>query len=122
MAKKRAAKKMAAAGDESFEDALAGLEGVVADLEGGELPLEESLERYEQGVARLKHCHALLKEAQQRVELLSGVDAEGNPIASPFDESEEESLSEKRSARSGKRSAPKRPKPRGGVDDKSRLF
>jgi exodeoxyribonuclease VII small subunit len=69
----------------SFEEALAELEEVVADLEGGELPLAEALERYETGVRRLKQCHQQLAQAERKIELLSGVDAQGNPITKPFD-------------------------------------
>lgn len=86
MAKKKVKRKTAsdAESEETFEQALAALEAAVADLESGELGLEESLTRYEQGVARLKRCHAALERAQRRIELLSGVDAEGNPITRPF--------------------------------------
>ena len=52
----------------SFEDALAQLERIVAELESGQAPLERSIEMYERG-ARLKaHCEAKLKAAQLRVE------------------------------------------------------
>jgi exodeoxyribonuclease VII small subunit len=52
----------------SFEQALAELERIVAELESGKTDLEQSIEAYERG-ARLKaHCEAKLKEAQLRVE------------------------------------------------------
>jgi exodeoxyribonuclease VII small subunit len=52
----------------SFEQALAELERIVAELESGQAPLERSIEMYERG-ARLKaHCEARLKAAQMRVE------------------------------------------------------
>ena len=52
----------------SFEDALAQLERIVAELESGQAPLERSIEMYERG-ARLKaHCETKLKAAQLRVE------------------------------------------------------
>ena len=51
-----------------FEEALAQLERIVAELESGQAPLERSIEMYERG-ARLKaHCEAKLKAAQLRVE------------------------------------------------------
>jgi exodeoxyribonuclease VII small subunit len=68
-----------------FEDALAELETIVHELEEGELGLAESLERYEQGVKHLKHCYALLKDAEQKIELLTGVSDEGRPLTEPFD-------------------------------------
>ncbi len=52
----------------SFEEALAELEKIVAELESGQAPLERSIERYERG-ARLKaHCEARLEAARLRVE------------------------------------------------------
>ena len=60
----------------------------MAKLESGELGLTESLEEYETGIKQLKRCHTLLDAAEQRVSLLSGFDAEGNPIAPPMDEIE----------------------------------
>jgi exodeoxyribonuclease VII small subunit len=69
----------------SFESALAELEAIVHALEDGELPLDEALTRYEGGIALLKRCYALLEQAEQRIELLTGVDAEGNPTTAPFD-------------------------------------
>jgi exodeoxyribonuclease VII small subunit len=52
----------------SFEQALAQLEKIVAELESGKTDLEQSIDAYERG-ARLKaHCEAKLKEAQLRVE------------------------------------------------------
>jgi exodeoxyribonuclease VII small subunit len=54
--------------DLSFEQALAELERIVAELESGQAPLERSIEMYERG-ARLKaHCEARLEAARLRVE------------------------------------------------------
>jgi exodeoxyribonuclease VII small subunit len=55
-----------------FSDALAELESIVSALEGGQLELEESLARYERGVALLRACQARLAEAEQRVTMLMG--------------------------------------------------
>ena len=68
----------------SFEQALAELDRIVRDLEDGGTGLEESLARYEQGVGLLKHCYGKLREAEQRVVLVSGVDEEGQPVLQPF--------------------------------------
>ena len=54
----------------SFEAALAELEGIVATMEGGKLPLAESLSAYRRGVALLEFCQATLKDAQQQVQVL----------------------------------------------------
>lgn len=55
-----------------FSEALAELETIVTALEGGQLDLEESLARYERGVALLRACQARLGEAEQRVTMLMG--------------------------------------------------
>ncbi len=58
--------------DLKFGDALAELESIVAALESGQLDLEESLARYERGVALLRACQAKLADAQQKVTMLMG--------------------------------------------------
>jgi len=52
----------------SFEQALAELEKIVAELESGQAPLERSIEMYERGALLKAHCEARLKAAQLRVE------------------------------------------------------
>ena len=54
--------------DMSFEDALRELEGIVAKLERGEAPLEESISIYERGAKLKAHCEGKLKDAQLKVE------------------------------------------------------
>jgi exodeoxyribonuclease VII small subunit len=68
----------------TFEQALAELEGIVHDLEDGQIGLEESLARYERGVGLLKRCYTHLRDAEQRILLLTGVDEEGQPTVQPF--------------------------------------
>jgi exodeoxyribonuclease VII small subunit len=53
-----------------FEAALARLEGVVARLEAGELPLEQALQAFEEGVALTRHCAEQLASAERRIEVL----------------------------------------------------
>ena len=55
-----------------FSEAITELESVVDELERGQLDLEESLARYERGVALLRACRAKLGEAEQRVTMLMG--------------------------------------------------
>ena len=50
----------------TFEAALAELEQVVADMESGKLPLEESLAAYQRGAELLKQCRSRLDDAQQQ--------------------------------------------------------
>ncbi len=54
----------------SFEAALAELEQVVSDMEGGKLPLEESLAAYQRGAELLQQCRSRLDAAQQQVRIL----------------------------------------------------
>lgn len=54
----------------SFEDAMAELERVVAALEKGDVPLEQSIALYERGAALKAHCAAKLKSAEEKVELI----------------------------------------------------
>ncbi len=116
-------KKPTVADAPSFEQSLAELEQVVADLESGDLGLDESLARYETGVARLRQCHAQLESAQRKIELLTGVDADGNAITRPLDDSAGDSLEEKGAARGKRRSSPSAaPSGGAGVDDLGSLF
>ena len=99
------AKKQESAGEQlpSFEESLEQLEQAVRQLEAGQLGLSESLQTYEVGVKHLKQCYQALEAAERKIELLTGVDADGNPITEPFDEAEM-SLEEKAATRSRRRS------------------
>ncbi|MFH2069209.1 MAG: exodeoxyribonuclease VII small subunit [Candidatus Omnitrophota bacterium] len=67
-----------------FEDGLKRLEEIVAKLESGNLPLDDSLKLFEEGVKLVRFCNARLAEAQQKVEVLTK-DQAGNVIGSqPF--------------------------------------
>jgi exodeoxyribonuclease VII small subunit len=89
----------------SFERALVQLEAIVEQLEDGETGLAAALDCYEQGVRLLKQCYTLLDRAERRIELLCGVDAQGNPVAQPFDDEASLSLDEKRQTRSRRKKA-----------------
>ena len=60
----------APAAAESFEQALATLERIVAEMERGDLPLDEALRQFEAGEALVRRCRDLLDHAEQRVETL----------------------------------------------------
>lgn len=62
----------------SFEVALAELEQIVDRLERGAVPLEESIAIYERGAVLRRHCEALLKRAELRVEKIQ-LAADGTP-------------------------------------------
>lgn len=72
---------------EGFEDHLQALEKIVEELERGDLTLDAALERFEDGVKRLKICRELLTKAEEKVKILVR-DAEGELKEEPF-ESEE---------------------------------
>ncbi len=54
-----------------FDERLSRLEAIVTELEEGGLGLESSIERYQEGIEHLKHCHARLEEYRKRVEELT---------------------------------------------------
>ncbi len=61
---------MAEDGKPGFEETLAELERLVAQLESGDLPLDVALSTFEQGVRLTRECQAALAAAQQKVQLL----------------------------------------------------
>jgi exodeoxyribonuclease VII small subunit len=71
----------------SFEAALARLEEIVATLEKGQAPLDDSLKLFEEGVALSRFCSGKLDEIERKIEIL---DREGGKLkAEPFDGAEE---------------------------------
>jgi exodeoxyribonuclease VII small subunit len=56
----------------SFEKALEELEALVARMEDGKLPLEESLKAYQRGAELIKFCESKLTDAQARIAVLDG--------------------------------------------------
>ena len=75
-------------GEIDFEAALKQLEQIVEQLEAGDLPLERSLELFEQGVRLSRDCQKRLDEAERRVEILLK-DEGGGYTPSPFEELDE---------------------------------
>ncbi|MCK6461038.1 MAG: exodeoxyribonuclease VII small subunit [Planctomycetes bacterium] len=69
---------------EGFEDHLEQLEKIVEELEQGDLTLDQALQRFEDGVKRLKTCRELLSKAEEKVKILVR-DAEGEPREEPFE-------------------------------------
>jgi exodeoxyribonuclease VII small subunit len=70
---------------QKFEDSLKKLEQIVSDLESGDLPLDDSLKLFEQGIKLVKVCQKKLEEAEQKVEILLK-DEEGNIEIGEFEE------------------------------------
>jgi exodeoxyribonuclease VII small subunit len=74
----------------TFESSLEQLELIVRELEQGELPLERSLELFEQGVKLSRECQERLSQAERRIEILMR-DNQGRPAVRPFDPENEAS-------------------------------
>ena len=68
----------------SFEASLEALERIVQELEQGDLPLEKSLELFEQGIGLSRQCQERLNQAERRIEVLLR-DNQGRTIVSPFE-------------------------------------
>ena len=67
-----------------FEKAFQQLETVVKRLEGEELPLDESLQLFEEGIRLSRFCHQRLEEVEKKIELILA-DAKGQPRVEPFE-------------------------------------
>jgi exodeoxyribonuclease VII small subunit len=55
----------------TFEQAIGQLKDIVGRIEQGEIPLQDSLEQYEKGMALIKHCRDILQKAEKRLEKIS---------------------------------------------------
>jgi exodeoxyribonuclease VII small subunit len=70
--------------EQTFEESVAQLEQIVAAIESGQIGLEQSLAKYEQGMELVKRCRGILDSAEKRIEQLSetncGVKAEGMDV------------------------------------------
>jgi exodeoxyribonuclease VII small subunit len=75
---------------EKFEEALQKLEAIVAKMEEGDLPLEEALKAFEEGVKLAKFCTGKLDEVERKVEKLIR-DQGGRIQTTPFVEEEDDS-------------------------------
>jgi exodeoxyribonuclease VII small subunit len=71
-----------------FEKKLNRLEEIVEKMETGELALEDSLKLFEEGIKLSRDCNTQLTEAEQKVKLLLGIDADGQPVSSDFSQGE----------------------------------
>lgn len=69
----------------TFEESMAGLQQIVSELEENSLGLEASLAQFEKGIELLRNCHSFLEQAEQKIEILTGFKANGEPSTAPFD-------------------------------------
>ena len=72
----------------SFESSLDELEAIVDRLEAGDVPLEEALAAFEEGVSLTRHCAEQLEAAERRIDVL--VKEGANWVERPFEETEDE--------------------------------
>ncbi|WP_163339599.1 exodeoxyribonuclease VII small subunit [Desulfopila sp. IMCC35008] len=72
----------------TFESALSRLEQITEELEDGELSLDKSLKKFDEGIQLAHFCNEQLDEARAKVELL--LEKDGKLEAVPFNESEDE--------------------------------
>ena len=68
-----------------FEQAFQKLEKIVQRLEAEELPLDESLQLFEEGIRLSRFCNQKLEEVEKKIELILS-DAKGQPRVEPFEE------------------------------------
>ena len=78
-----------------FEKAFQDLEKIVQRLESEELPLDESLQLFEEGIRLSRFCNQKLEEVEKKIELILA-DAKGQPVTEPFEISDESSPEEQR--------------------------
>ncbi len=55
----------------NFEEAIKELTNIVAKIENGQIPLQESIDQYEKGMLLIKHCRLILLQAEKRIEKIS---------------------------------------------------
>ena len=76
-----------------FEKAFQQLEKIVQRLESEELPLDESLQLFEEGIRLSRFCHQRLEEVEKKIELILA-DAKGEPRVEPFEAEDEDDADE----------------------------
>ncbi len=76
---------MAVKKEEKFEVVLERLQAIVRELEGGEIPLEESIKKFEEGMVLARGAQERLTQAEQRIEKLVKADKNG-VVTEPFHE------------------------------------
>ncbi len=80
---------MARARANDFEKSFQQLEKIVQRLETEELPLDESLQLFEEGIRLSRFCNQKLEEVEKKIELILA-DAKGQPRVEPFEEEPED--------------------------------
>jgi exodeoxyribonuclease VII small subunit len=119
MAKKKINSKKSAP---AFEESLEHLKQCLQALESQDLTLDQSLECYESGIGYLKQCHQAITTAKQRVDKLVKIDADGNAVLQPFDNtaSEKTTSGTRRDSSTGDSATTKSAKPTRSKKSKGR--
>ena len=73
----------------TLEAAMERLEAIVREMEGGDLPLETLISKYEEGTRLSKLCREKLDGAEQRIRMITR-DSAGNPVLEEFESTGEE--------------------------------
>lgn len=77
----------------NFEQAITILTDVVEQIEDGQVPLADSIEKYEQGMALIRHCRSILTDAEKRIEKITAQnksDQPDEPDAADIEDDEDE--------------------------------
>ncbi|HUS92231.1 MAG TPA: exodeoxyribonuclease VII small subunit [Phycisphaerae bacterium] len=74
----------------SFEQALEKLEAIVTAIEAGEVPLEESIDKYAEGIELVKKCRAILDRAERKIQLLGKGDGDRLEVTGELEEPAED--------------------------------
>ena len=67
-------------GELSFEESIKELTNIVGKIEQGQIPLQDSLQQYERGMALIKHCRTILNKAEKRIEKITREEASEDEI------------------------------------------
>ena len=68
----------------NLEKSLSDLEGIVEELESGDLPLDKAMKKFEEGIKLTRGCQAALKDAEQKVQVL--LQEAGQDVLEDFDD------------------------------------
>ncbi|MGB2823156.1 MAG: exodeoxyribonuclease VII small subunit [Phycisphaerae bacterium] len=69
----------------TFEKAMERLEAIVSAIEAGEVPLEESIENYAEGIELVKQCRTILDRAEKKIQLLGKGDGDSLTVIGELD-------------------------------------
>lgn len=72
-----------------FEEALEKLESIVSQIEEGKVSLEESIDKYAQGIALIKQCRTILDSAEKKIQLLGRGGEDSLEVTGELEDSQE---------------------------------